>query len=140
MNKGQRYVVYHGADLEPFMEIQQSGIESLFGLVGAARWAKDDHEHCVREDKESIRQILRLQENWKHADLGQSREADLFARRKNDAVKLELAARLRRETTLSTKTIAARMHLGSSKAANRSWHRYLRGGALASAGQGQLGI
>jgi REP element-mobilizing transposase RayT len=47
---------------------------------------------------------------------------------------------LRRETTLSTKAIAARVHLGSSKAANRSLHSYRRGGAVASAGQGQLGI
>jgi hypothetical protein len=54
-------------------------------------------------------------------------EADLLARCKNDAVKLEIAARLRRETTLSTKVIAARVYLGSSKTANRSLHRYLRG-------------
>ena len=67
-------------------------------------------------------------------------EADLLVRPKNDAVKLELAARLRRETTLSTKAIAARVHLGSSKAANRSLHSYMRGGGVASAGQGQLGI
>jgi len=39
-------------------------------------------------------------------------EADLLARRKSDAVKLEIAARLRRETMPSTKAIAARMHLG----------------------------
>ena len=67
-------------------------------------------------------------------------EADLLVRLKNDAAKLEIAARLRRETTLSTKAIAARVHLGSSKAANRSLHSYMRGGAVASAGQGQLGI
>ena len=67
-------------------------------------------------------------------------EADLGVRRKNDAGKLALAARLRRETTLSTKAIAARVHLGSSKAANRSLHSYMRGGAVASAGQGQLRI
>jgi len=67
-------------------------------------------------------------------------EADLLVRRKNDPVKLEMAARLRRETTLSTKAIAGRVHLGSSKAANRSLHSYMRGGAVASAGQGQLGI
>jgi hypothetical protein len=59
---------------------------------------------------------------------------------KNDAVKLEMAARLRRETTLWTRAIAARVHLGSSKAANRSLHNYMRGGAVATAGQGQLGI
>jgi REP element-mobilizing transposase RayT len=54
-------------------------------------------------------------------------EADLLVRPKNDAVKLGIAARLRRETTLSTKAIAARVHLGSSKAANRSLHSYQRG-------------
>jgi Transposase and inactivated derivatives len=67
-------------------------------------------------------------------------EADLLVRLKNDAAKLEIAARLRRETTLSTKAIAARVHLGSTKAANRSLHSYMRGGAVASAGQGQLGL
>jgi hypothetical protein len=67
-------------------------------------------------------------------------EVDLLARRKSDAVKLEIAARLRRETTLSTKVIAARMHLGSSKAANRSLHRYMSAGQAAGVGQRQLGI
>ena len=67
-------------------------------------------------------------------------EADLLVRRKNDAVKLKIAARLRRETTLSTKAIAERMHLGSSKAANRSLHNYMRGDGAAPAGQGQLAI
>jgi len=67
-------------------------------------------------------------------------EADLLSRRKNDAVKLEIAARLRRETTLSTKAIAARVRLGSSKAANRNLHAYMRGGGCGSSGQGQLGL
>jgi len=67
-------------------------------------------------------------------------EPNLVARRKHDAVKLEIAARLRRETTLSTKAIAARVHLGSSKAANRSLHGYMRGGGVTRVGQGQLGI
>ena len=66
-------------------------------------------------------------------------ESDLAARRKSDAVKLGMAA-LRRETTLSTKAIALRLHLGSSKTANRSLHRYMRGGGAASAGQEQLGL
>ena len=67
-------------------------------------------------------------------------ESDLAARRKSDAVKLGMAARLRRETTLSTKAIALRLHLRSSKSANRSLHRYMRGGGAASAGQEQLGL
>ncbi len=46
------------------------------------------------------------------------KEADLATRRKGDPGKLDLAARLRRETTLSIKEIAARVHLGTSKSAN----------------------
>ena len=67
-------------------------------------------------------------------------EADLAKRRKNDPDKLEIGARLRRETTLSTKAIAARVHLGSSKAANRSLHNHMRGHGAPTAGQGKLGI
>jgi hypothetical protein len=67
-------------------------------------------------------------------------EADLVSRRKSDSVKLEIAARLRRETTLSIKAIAVLVHLGSSKAANRSLHSYMRGGGADSASQGQLRI
>ena len=67
-------------------------------------------------------------------------EADLLARRKNDPIKLDIAGRLKRERTLSTRAIAWRMHLGSSKAANRSLHCHLRGGGAASTGQGQLAL
>ncbi len=67
-------------------------------------------------------------------------EAGLFARRKNDAIKLEMAARLRRETTLSTKAIAARVPLGSSKAANWSLHSYMRRGRPRQRGQRQLSV
>ncbi len=39
-------------------------------------------------------------------------ENDLALRRKCDPSKLQLAVRLRKETTLSVKDIAARLHLG----------------------------
>ena len=55
-------------------------------------------------------------------------EQELVRRRKNDPIKLELAARLRRETTLTVKAIAARVHLGSSKSANANLHRSLHQG------------
>lgn len=58
-------------------------------------------------------------------------EADLVTRRKHDPVKLEIAARLRRETTLPLKAIAARVHLGTSKTANAKLHQHMRG-ALAN--------
>jgi REP-associated tyrosine transposase len=57
------------------------------------------------------------------------READLRRRPKSDADKLEIGARLRRETTLTLKAIAARVHLGTSKAANANLHRHMRPGA-----------
>jgi hypothetical protein len=44
-------------------------------------------------------------------------EADLTQRRKSDPEKLAIAVRLRRQTTLSIKAIARRLHLGSSKSA-----------------------
>ena len=43
--------------------------------------------------------------------------AELASRRKHDPAKLEIAARLRRETTLSVKQIATRPRLGTAKSA-----------------------
>jgi len=59
-------------------------------------------------------------------------------RRKNDPDKLEIAARLRRETTLSIKDIAARVHLGTSKGANANLHHYLRRSSPPAASQAPL--
>ena len=68
-------------------------------------------------------------------------EQDLASARKNDPIKLQIAARLRRETTLPIKAIAARLHLGTSKGANANLHRHMRLHGLSHAtGQAQLGI
>lgn len=53
-------------------------------------------------------------------------------RRKGDPEKLEIAARLRRETTLTIKAIAARVWLGTSKAANSRLHGFMRDGVCGS--------
>jgi len=53
-------------------------------------------------------------------------EADLEGRRKNDPGKLAIAARLRKETILSIKGIAARVRLGTSKSANVNLHSWMR--------------
>ena len=45
---------------------------------------------------------------------------------KGGPLKLALAARLRKETTLSLKTIAARVHLGTSKGANSNLHKWMQ--------------
>ena len=67
-------------------------------------------------------------------------ETDLATRRKNDPAKLEIAARLRRETTLPIKAIAARVHLGSSKSANAKLHRFMGDGTGRDPAQGQLRV
>jgi hypothetical protein len=59
-------------------------------------------------------------------------EEDLATRRKNAPEKLALAARLRRETTLPLKWIAARVKLGSSKSANGKLHVWLKAHAPAA--------
>jgi REP element-mobilizing transposase RayT len=53
-------------------------------------------------------------------------ERELGARSKGDPGKLALAARLRRETTLTLRAIAARVHLGTSKSANARLHQWMR--------------
>ena len=67
-------------------------------------------------------------------------EEELAIRRKNDPLKLEIAARLRRETTLPLKAIAARVHPGTSKTANSKLHSYMRRRPGFESGQPQLGI
>jgi hypothetical protein len=47
----------------------------------------------------------------------------LFARRKNDPAKLAIAARLRKETTLTVKEISQRLYLGSVNTAKTNLHR-----------------
>ena len=54
------------------------------------------------------------------------KEKDLQLRRKGDPAKLALAGRLRKETTLSIRDIAARVGLGTSRSANARLHRWLR--------------
>jgi hypothetical protein len=58
-------------------------------------------------------------------------EADLAARRKSDPDKLAIAARLRKQTMLPIKSIAARVHLGTSKSANARLHAWMRSQAAA---------
>ena len=45
-------------------------------------------------------------------------EADLAARRKQDPDKVQLAQRLRKETTLSVRQITERLHLGTPQSAS----------------------
>lgn len=53
-------------------------------------------------------------------------EADLRRCRKSDPEKMRIAARLRRETILSLRSIVARVGLGSSKSANAKLHTWMQ--------------
>jgi hypothetical protein len=51
---------------------------------------------------------------------------ELHRRRKGGPVKMAIAARLRQENTLSLKSIAARVGLGTSKSANARLHKWMQ--------------
>ena len=61
-------------------------------------------------------------------------------RRRNDPSKLEIAARVGRETTLSLKGIAGLVHLGTSKTANAKLHKPMRTSPWTNPAQGAVGI
>jgi hypothetical protein len=67
-------------------------------------------------------------------------ESELMLRRKNDPDKIGIAMRLRRETTLSIKDIAARVHLGTSNTANARLHRAMKEFGLVGSSQRSVGI
>jgi len=64
-------------------------------------------------------------------------EAQLGERRKSDPAKLALAARLRRETTLTVGWIAHRLHLGTRKSAAVKLHRWGNGKQKVEPDQGK---
>ena len=53
-------------------------------------------------------------------------EEGLQSRRKGGPAKMAIAARLRQETALSLKSIAARVGLGTSRSANARLHKWMR--------------
>jgi hypothetical protein len=77
------------------------------------------HAYCLKEEMSRLK----------------SREGDLASRPKNEPGKLVIAARLRRETTLPIKWIAARVQLGTSKSANASLHNWMRTHGSVAIGQ-----
>ena len=67
-------------------------------------------------------------------------KADLASRRKTAPLKLEIAARLRRETTLSLKAIARQLKAGTSKAANARLQNHMKRLRGAGPDQAQVGL
>jgi hypothetical protein len=86
----------------------------------------DHHSGELRRETADVKAQRIVAEELVRLDLD---EGQLAALRKSDPAKLAIAARLRRETTLTIKAIAQRVGLGSSKSANAKLHNWMKGGA-----------
>jgi hypothetical protein len=103
------------------------------------RWAAislDDVGELRRETAEAKGQRIIAEELGR---LGWQ-EADPVSRRKSDPAKLQMAARLRKETTLSIRQIAGRLHLGTPRSASAGLHSVRRATAPTGSLQGCLAI
>lgn len=107
--------------------IFQQQLESyLWGMVTLLRTTIDAGDY-----KQLIFPLLfykRLSDDFeeKLKRLGWS-ESELDSQRKSAVGNLALAARLRQETTMPLKWIAARVHLGTSKSTNSNLHCWMKG-------------
>ena len=61
---GRRFLSLHGADLTKPMNVSKKIIEDAFGLSERVSWQIDEHEQCQSDDKEQMRRILRIPEDW----------------------------------------------------------------------------
>jgi hypothetical protein len=99
------------------VEFKQQMLATMDGQLG------DHHSGALRQESAAAKAERIVAQELRR--LGWQ-ETDLKARRKSDPAKLALAARLRRETTLTLRAIAARVHLGTSKSANARLHEWMR--------------
>ena len=96
---------------------QRQLLEILDGQLGDNHSGQRRQETAQQKAKRIIAEELR---RWQWA------ESELGRRRKCDPNKLALAARLRREPTLTVKTIAERLHLGTPLNARVRLHEWMR--------------
>jgi len=85
-------------------EFRQELLAAAAERVGASHYGADRRESGEERAGRIVREELR-RGGWK--------EGDLPGKRKGDEFKVRLARRLRRETTMSLKWIAGRLHMGS---------------------------
>ncbi len=98
-------------------EFKGQMLERMDGQLGEHHAGELRHEQAEGRAERIIAEELQR--------LGWS-ESQLAAQRKSAAGKLVLAARLRQETTMPLKWIAARVGLGTSKSANSKLHRWMK--------------
>jgi hypothetical protein len=98
-------------------EFKRQMLEQMEGKLG------ENHSGELRRGSAEVRAERVIGEEL--GRLGCSLE-ELKSRRKGDPAKMALAARLRRETTLTIQAIAARLGMGTSKSANKRLHEWMR--------------
>ena len=69
VRQGSKFAVYHGNNLESFMQCDRKAIEACFGIQGRAKWVLDEHEQCVAHDRDRMREVLGLKETWPAASV-----------------------------------------------------------------------
>ena len=110
---------------------RQQMLEQMEGKLGEHHSGELHRESAeARAERIMAEELGRL--GWKPAELAR--------RRKTDPRKLAIAARLREQTTLPLKEIAARVHLGTSKSANARLHHWMRQPESTGSAQVQLPI
>ena len=109
-------------------QFREAMLERMEGKLG------DHHAGELRREAAEAKAERILAEELR--GLGWTQD-DLALRRKSDPGKLAIAARLRKETTLSIKNLAARVHLGTSRAANSNLHKWMRDQARDNPAQGR---
>ena len=112
-------------------DFRQQLLERIDGKVG------EHHLGQLRLETAEAKAERIVAEELRRLNCG---ETDLLSRRKSDPVKVALAVRLRRETTLSIKAIAQRLHLGTSKSANIRLHAAMAQTAFAEPAHPTLGL
>jgi hypothetical protein len=101
-------------------EFKAALLERMAGKLGEHHSGQLRRESAEAKGERIIGEELKRRK-WRPGELGQ--------RRKNDPGKLEVALRLRRETTLTIRQIAQRLHMGSWKSLNNKLYLAAKGNA-----------
>ena len=59
--------ILYGGDVTPAMGVSNATIERLFSVTGVSKWVRDEHEQCQLDDRDAVRDALRIgpKESWK---------------------------------------------------------------------------
>jgi hypothetical protein len=113
-------------------------------LVAGRAWLQSPYPLRLNHRHQLIGQVLsgRYKERIIAEELRRLgwQETDLMSRRRHDPGKVQIAVRLRRETTLSAKRIAQRLRIGTPKSASFRLRAVMRNQPSADPAQRRLSL